>query len=251
MPDPHPGDSQVTQGGFLLEVRSVEGGYVPGCPILQGVSLGVKAGEIVTIVGPNGAGKSTLAKAILGLLPITGGDIVWQGRSLRALSPQTIVGLGIGYVPQNHNVFPSLTVAENLDLGGFLQPDRRQQRREALYQLFPRLAQRRQQRAESLSGGERQILAMAKALMLEPRLLVLDEPSAALSPPLTRFIFEQIQRINTQGTAILLVEQNARSALAFAHRGYVLEQGRDRFTGLGTDLLNNPQVAALYLGQKR
>ena len=236
----------------LLKVEEVYAGYQPGLSILQGVSLEVAAGEIVAIVGPNGAGKSTLAKAIVGLVPVQQGEIYLQNQSLSALPPHDIIPLGVGYVPQINNVFPSLTVAENLEMGAFAAalstPALRSLLRE-LYETFPALAQRQQQRAGSLSGGERQILAMAKALILKPQLLVLDEPSAALSPRLVQTIFEQIQTINDRGTAILLVEQNARSALKLAHRGYVLDQGKDRFSGRGTELLENPQVANLYLGR--
>ncbi|MGA1132231.1 MAG: ABC transporter ATP-binding protein [Prochlorotrichaceae cyanobacterium] len=236
----------------LLKVEQVYAGYQPGLSILQGISLEVAAGEIVAIVGPNGAGKSTLAKAIVGLVPLQQGEIYLQNQSLSALPPHEIIPLGVGYVPQINNVFPSLTVAENLEMGAFAAalsaPALRSLLRE-LYETFPTLAQRQQQRAGSLSGGERQILAMAKALILKPQLLVLDEPSAALSPRLVQTIFEQIQSINDRGTSILLVEQNARSALKLAHRGYVLDQGKDCFSGKGIELLENPQVANLYLGK--
>jgi neutral amino acid transport system ATP-binding protein len=242
------------QASPLLRVEAVYAGYQPGLPILQGVSVAVREGEIVTIVGPNGAGKSTLAKAILGLVAVTEGEIRLHNRSLLGLDPHEIVGFGIGYVPQLNNIFPSLTVAENLEMGAFAAQLRMAQFRsrcEQIYEIFPKLADRQDQRAGSLSGGERQVLAMGKALMLNPQVLVLDEPSAALSPQWVQLVFEQIQRINHRGTAILLVEQNAKSALKIAHRGYVLDQGKECFTGTGLALLSDPQVGNLYLGKGR
>ena len=236
----------------ILSIHQVYAGYQTGLPILQGVSLQVDAGEIVTIVGANGAGKSTLAKAILGLVPVSQGDILFKNRSLLSLQSHTIVSLGIGYVPQANNVFPSLTVAENLEMGTFLRSlsvDSIRSLQDEIYGIFPTLAARKHQRADSLSGGERQLLAMGKALISKPTLLVLDEPSAAISPRLVQTVFDRIQQINATGTAILLVEQNARTALKIAHRGYVFEQGRDRFTGSGQALLENPQLANLYLGR--
>ncbi|MFZ4665990.1 MAG: ABC transporter ATP-binding protein [Prochlorotrichaceae cyanobacterium] len=236
----------------ILLIDQVYAGYQPDLPILQGVSLRVDAGEIVTIVGANGAGKSTLAKAILGLVPVTQGDIQLENRSLLSLPSHAIVSLGIGYVPQGNNIFPSLTIAENLEMGTFLRSLSAASIRslqDEIYAIFPTLADRKHQRAGSLSGGERQMLALGKALILKPKLLVLDEPSAAISPRLVQTIFDLIQQINATGTAILLVEQNARTALKIAHRGYVLEQGRDRFTGSGQALLDNPQLANLYLGK--
>lgn len=248
----------------LLRVEQVYAGYQPGLSILQGLSLQVSAGEIVAIVGPNGAGKSTLAKAIVGLVPIRQGEIYLhipaqresthsvQTQALSGVPPHCIVTLGVGYVPQINNVFPSLTVVENLEMGAFaLDGASLRSGLDELYEQFPSLAQRQHQRAGSLSGGERQLLAMAKALILKPQLLVLDEPSAALSPRLVQAIFQQIQAINDRGTAVLLVEQNARSALKLAHRGYVLDQGKACFTGSGADLLSDPQVGNLYLGKGR
>lgn len=245
---PSPDDRQSP----LLQVEQVYAGYQPGLSILQGISIQVAVGEIVAIVGPNGAGKSTLAKAIVGLVPIHQGEIYVQGHPLSGIPPHRIVPLGVGYVPQMNNVFPSLTVRENLEMGAFpaaLGGASLRSGLEGLYEQFPTLAQREHQRAGTLSGGERQMLAMAKALILKPQLLVLDEPSAALAPRLVQALFQQIQAINDRGTAVLLVEQNARSALKLAHRGYVLDQGRACFTGSGSDLLTDPHVGALYLGK--
>ena len=241
----------------LLRVEGVYAGYQPGLSILQGISIQVGAGEIVAIVGPNGAGKSTLAKAILGLVPISQGEIYLLHQPLSQIPSHRIVSLGVGYVPQIHNVFPSLTVAENLEMGAFaktvsgesLTGASLRSRLQEIYEQFPALTPKQHQRAGSLSGGERQLLAMAKALVLKPPLLVLDEPSAALAPRLVQTIFHQIQAINDRGTAVLLVEQNARSALTLAHRGYVLDQGKACFTGSGAALLADPQVGHLYLGK--
>ncbi len=232
----------------LLEVKDVHAGYVKGLDILQGVNLRVYPGELVAILGPNGAGKSTLAKTIFGLLTPHQGEISFKGKSIGGLKSNQIAQQGMCYVPQIANVFPSLTIEENLDMGGYLRSDRLDPIKQQVYGMFPVLAQRRQQRAGTLSGGERQMLAMGRALMLQPSLLVLDEPSAALSPLLVNQVCDQILEIQKAGTAIMLVEQNARKALSMADRGYVLDTGRDRFEGPGLDLLNDPQVAALYLG---
>lgn len=208
----------------------------------------VHPGELVAIIGPNGAGKSTLAKAVFGLLTPNAGKITFKGESIAGLKSDQIVKRGMCYVPQISNVFPSLTVEENLEMGAFVRDVNLQPLKDEIFTKFPRLAERRKQRAGTLSGGERQMLAMGKALMLQPSLLLLDEPSAALSPILVNSVFEQIREINRGGTAIVLVEQNAKKALEMADRGYVLEAGRDRFEGRGIDLLNNPKVAELYLG---
>lgn len=232
----------------LLEVQDVYAGYLKGLDILQGVNLTVAPGELIAIVGPNGAGKSTLGKAIAGLLNPNRGQILFHGESIGQLQANEVVQRGICYVPQIANVFRSLTVEENLDMGAFILEQPIASLKERIFAMFPRLRERRYQRAGTLSGGERQMLAMGKALMLEPSLLVLDEPSAALSPILVKDVFAQIKAINSTGTSIILVEQNARKALEMADRGYVLEAGRDRFTGPGQDLLNDPKVAELYLG---
>jgi neutral amino acid transport system ATP-binding protein len=234
----------------LLGVFDLYAGYVPGLNILQGVNLEVFPDEIVAVIGPNGAGKSTLVKTLLGLLTPNQGSIQFENQTIVGLKPENIVALGLAYVPQLTNVFPSLTVEENLEMGAFLRSGALNPLKDRIYGLFPSLAQRRRQRAGTLSGGERQLLAMGKALILEPKLLILDEPSAALSPMLVNQVFEQIQQVNQTGTAIVLVEQNVRKALMVADRGYVLENGRDCFTGIGSELLNDPKIGQLYLGNK-
>lgn len=233
---------------LLLEVTDVHAGYLPGLDILQGVNFSIRSGELVTVIGPNGAGKSTLAKTIFGLLTPHRGSIYFKQESIVGLKPNEIVPRGICYVPQVSNVFPSLSVEENLEMGAFTLSSSLKALKQTIFQLFPVLFDRRQQRAGTLSGGERQMLAMGRALMLDPDLLILDEPSAALSPMLVTQTLEQIQQINQTGTAILLVEQNARKALALADKGVVLDTGRDRFEGPGPDLLNHPKVGELYLG---
>jgi neutral amino acid transport system ATP-binding protein len=232
----------------ILEVQNVHAGYVKDLNILQGVNMKVFPGELVAIIGPNGAGKSTLAKTVFGLLTPHTGSIHFNGKEIGGLKSDQIVRQGMCYVPQLANVFPSLTVEENLEMGAFVRDVALQPLKDEIFYRFPRLAERRKQRAGTLSGGERQMLAMGKALMLKPILLLLDEPSAALSPILVNSVFEQIKQINQDGTAIVLVEQNARKALEMADRGYVLEAGRDRFEGAGSELLNNPKVGELYLG---
>lgn len=232
----------------LLEVRNVFAGYVKGLDILQGVNLTISPGELVAVIGPNGAGKSTLGKTIAGLLNPNQGQILLKGEDISQLKADRIVRKGVCYVPQIANVFRSLTVEENLEMGAFTIESPLSPLKNKIFTMFPRLAERRGQRAGTLSGGERQMLAMGKALMLDPSVLVLDEPSAALSPILVNSVFEQIQAVSRMGTAIILVEQNARKALQMCDRGYVLEAGRDRFSGFGLELLNNPKVAELYLG---
>lgn len=234
----------------LLEVENVYAGYVKDLDILQGVNFKIYPGELVAVIGPNGAGKSTLAKTIFGLLTPHQGKITFKGESIGGLKSDQIVQKGMCYVPQIANVFPTLTVEENLEMGAFIRNDSLQPLKDKIYATFPVLAERRRQRAGTLSGGQRQMLAMGRALMLQPSLLLLDEPSAALSPILVNNVFEQIRQINSGGTAIVLVEQNAKKALEMAHRGYVLEAGRDRFSGPGIELLNDPKVGELYLGVK-
>ncbi|WP_448534638.1 ABC transporter ATP-binding protein [Parathermosynechococcus lividus] len=235
----------------LLQVCDVYAGYIPDADILRGVNVRLEAGELIALIGPNGAGKSTLAKTIAGLLTPRRGTITLEGEDITYLRPNQVVKKGIGYVPQIANVFRSLTVEENLDMGAFITSGNITALKQRVYDTFPRLWERRQQRAGTLSGGERQMLAMGRAMMLNPRILVLDEPSAALSPALVSDVFTKIKEINAQGTAIILVEQNARKALAMSDRGYVLEMGKDRYEGLGSDLLNDPKVGELYLGITR
>lgn len=241
------GDLQISDQ-LILEARNIVAGYVDGVDILQGANLTVYKGELVTVIGSNGAGKSTLAKTIFGLVPVRSGEILFGDRSLIGLKPEQIVRYGISYVPQIANVFPSLSISENLDMGAYTREGNITEVKNKIYETFPVLAKRRNQRAGTLSGGERQMLAMGRAMMLEPKLLILDEPSAALSPILVKDIFDLIQKINQGGTSIILVEQNARKALAIADRGYVMHLGKDEFTGKGSDLLNDPEVAELYLG---
>ena len=232
----------------ILEVEDVYAGYVQDLNILQGINFYVSPGELVAVIGPNGAGKSTLAKTIFGLLSPNQGNIRFKGEDISRLKSDRIVKRGMCYVPQISNVFAALSIEENLEMGAFVLRGSPQPLKDKVYTMFPRLAERRYQQAGTLSGGERQMLAMGRALMLDPDLLLLDEPSAALSPILVSNVFEQIKAINQTGTAIVLVEQNAKKALAMCDRGYVLENGRDRFMGPGQALLNNPKVGELYLG---
>ena len=232
----------------LLEVKNVHAGYVKGLNILQGINFKIAPGELVAVIGPNGAGKSTLAKAIFGLLAPQQGQIIFKGKNIAGLKSDKIVKQGMCYVPQITNVFASLSIEENLEMGAFIRNGSIDSLKQKIYTMFPKLGSRRRQKAGTLSGGERQMLAMGKALMLEPDLLLLDEPSAALSPILVNSVLEQVKAINQTGTAIVLVEQNAKKALAMADRGYVLENGRDRYEGRGIDLLEDPKVGALYLG---
>lgn len=238
----------MTSAEPLLQVEDVYAGYIQDLDILQGVNFKIHPGELVAVIGPNGAGKSTLAKTIFGLLTPHRGRINFKGENIAGLKSNQIVQRGMCYVPQIANVFPSLTVEENLEMGAFTRSTSLKPLKQQIFDTFPILAERRRQRAGTLSGGERQQLAMGRALMLQPNLLLLDEPSAALSPLLVNSVFERIQQINQTGTAIVLVEQNARKALAMADRGYVLDTGRDRFEGPGPDLLNDPKVGELYLG---
>ena len=231
----------------LLSLQDVRGGYGE-VDILQGVSLEVAAGEIVVIVGPNGAGKSTALKSVFGLVQIRGGRVVFDGRDLTGQRPDQIVRAGISFVPQTENVFPTLTVEENLDMGAYLRDDDTRQQKAKVYELFPPLLEKRRQAAGTLSGGQRQMVAMGRALMLDPKLLLVDEPTAGLSPLFMDQIFEILRAINRTGVAILMVEQNAKQALAIADRGYVLAIGQNRHTGTGRALLEDPAVAEMFLG---
>ena len=233
---------------ILLSASNVVAGYVPGVNILNGCDLELARGELVGIIGPNGAGKSTLLKALVGLIGITEGTVVFQDQEITGMKAHTLVSRGIGYVPQNNNVFPRLTVEENLEMGLFLRPKRFAARLTEVCDLFPLLGERRKQRAGSLSGGERQMLAMGRALMMEPTVLLLDEPSAGLSPLYQDEVFIRCRRINAAGVSIVMVEQNARRCLEICHRGYVLDQGRNAYTDTGDALLEDPKVIELYLG---
>lgn len=232
----------------LLKVEKIKAGYGE-TEILHSVSCEIKEGEIVTIIGPNGAGKSTLMKAILGLLKPTQGRIIFNGKDITGKNPNQIVREGICYVPQSDNIFPSLTVEENLEMGAFIRKDDYKNKIEEIYEIFPDLKERRKTKAKKLSGGQRQMVAIGRALMLDPLLLLLDEPSAGLSPKLVQVIFEKIEKINEKGVSILMVEQNARKALSISHRGYVLVMGKNRFEGSGDAILNNEEIGKLYLGE--
>ena len=233
----------------ILECNGIAAGYVKGLNILQGVDLVVSEGEIVSIIGPNGAGKSTLLKAIMGLLNISAGRFFIEGIEKTNLPTHKIVNEGVGYVPQVENVFPSLTIEENLEMGSWSLGKKGKQSIEKLFQDFPLLNERRKEKAGNLSGGQRQILALARALVTSPKLLLLDEPSAGLSPLAIDDVFKTIKESNEKGVPILLVEQNAKRALKFSDRGYVLDQGRNAYQGTGKDLLDDPRVVDLYLGK--
>jgi ABC-type branched-subunit amino acid transport system ATPase component len=233
--------------GAVLYAEDVVAGYVPEVDILNGVSLEVRQGEVVTVIGPNGAGKSTLIKTIFGLLTPREGRIELRGDDIVGRKPHDITRSGMSYVPQLDNVFPSLTVYENLEMGS-LDPSGSRERIGAMFELFPRLGERRDQVVGTMSGGERQMVAMARALMPDPQVLLLDEPSAGLAPAFVDAIFDKVEEINRTGMTIVMVEQNARRALGMSHRGYVLDVGSNRFHGSGRDLLEDPKVAELYLG---
>jgi neutral amino acid transport system ATP-binding protein len=234
---------------FVLEIAGLVAGYSPEVDILNGVSISVLENEVVTVVGPNGAGKSTLMKSAFGLVKTKKGRIALRGQEIAGKRPYEIARLGMGYVPQRENVFESMTVVENLELGAVARPGTKVRARiEELLALFPRLAKRRSQSVGTMSGGERQMVAMARALMPKPDMLLLDEPSAGLAPLFVDAMFEQVETINRAGVTILMVEQNARRALELSHRGYVLDLGRNQFEGRGSDLLDDTRLAELYLG---
>jgi branched-chain amino acid transport system ATP-binding protein len=233
----------------LLELRDVQAGY-GSIQILHGVSLHVNAGEVVSVIGPNGAGKSTTFKVIMGFINHLGGDIVFDGRSLVGQRADGVLALGLGYVPQGRVVFATMTVRENLEMGAYLERDagRLQQAMDFVYGLFPRLYERRRQMAGTMSGGEQQMLAMGRALMMRPKMMMLDEPSLGLSPRFVDEVFDKIVDLARGGLTVMLVEQNAARALEISDRGYVLELGRNRFEGTGRALLDNPEVRTMYLG---
>ncbi|MGH9134984.1 MAG: ABC transporter ATP-binding protein [Ilumatobacteraceae bacterium] len=241
-------DAAAIADPAVLEAHDLIAGYVPEVNILNGCNLVVNPGEFVGVIGPNGAGKSTLLKAVLGQCSVRSGRVMLGADDITGKQAHELVPMGVAYVPQNDNVFPSLTVRENLEMGCFLKPSLFSTRFEYVTELFPRLRERASQRAGALSGGERQMVAMSRALMLEPTVLLLDEPSAGLSPSLQDEVFVQCRRINATGVAILMVEQNARRCLQVVHRGYVLDQGRNAYTGTGRELLADPNVIELYLG---
>jgi len=231
----------------LIELKHVVGGY-GGAPILNGVNMAIDKSDIGVIVGPNGAGKSTTLKAIFGLLKVTGGTIEFGGENVANSLPDKLVPKGLSFVPQEKNVFTSMSVEENLEMGAFTRTDDFSDTMDWVYAMFPVLAEKRRQPAGELSGGQRQMVAMGRALMSKPSLLMLDEPSAGLSPRYVIEIFETIQRVNKEGVGILMVEQNARQALAFATKGFVLAGGQNRYTGTGAELIADPEVAKSFLG---
>jgi branched-chain amino acid transport system ATP-binding protein len=232
----------------LLDARGVVAGYLPGVDILRGVDLTLDEGELVGIIGPNGAGKSTLVKALFGLVEVRDGTVTLRADDISNLPAHDLVARGVGYVPQLRNVFQTLTVEENLRMGLYLRPGIWSERFAAVTELFPLLAQRRGQRAGLLSGGERQMLAMGRALMMDPSVLLLDEPSAGLSPANQDMVFDTVRAIADSGVSVIMVEQNARRCLLICDRGYVLDQGRNAYTGTGQELLHDPKVIDLYLG---
>ena len=233
----------------VIECNGIAAGYVKGLNILQGVDLVVNEKEIVSIIGPNGAGKSTLLKAIMGIINISGGRFFINGVEKTNTPTHQIVNEGVGYVPQVENVFPSLTIEENLEIGSWSVKDNIKQSISKIFDDFPMLKERQRDKAGNLSGGQRQILALARALVTSPSILLLDEPSAGLSPVAIKEVFEIVKEINSRGVAILLVEQNATRALNFSDRGYVLDQGRNAYQGKGQELLDDPRVIDLYLGK--
>ena len=233
----------------VIECNGIAAGYVKGLNILQGIDMIINEKEIVSIIGPNGAGKSTLLKAIMGIINISGGRFFIDGVEKTNTPTHQIVKEGVGYVPQVENVFPSLTIEENLEIGSWSIDTSIKQSISKIFDDFPMLKERRKDKAGNLSGGQRQILALARALTTSPKILLLDEPSAGLSPVAIKEVFEIVKEINSKGVAILLVEQNAKRALNISDRGYVLDQGRNAYQGKGQELLNDPRVVDLYLGK--
>jgi branched-chain amino acid transport system ATP-binding protein len=236
---------------MLLELKEIVVGYLRGIDVLQGVSLQVNSGELVCLIGPNGAGKSTVLRTISGLLKPTRGQIIFDGADIGGLRPDVVLRRGIAHVPQGHSAFPEMSVYENLLMGAYTLKDRAERRRrlDRVYGMFPLLAERRNEKAGNLSGGEQKILEVGRALMLAPRMMLLDEPSLGLAPKMIQLVFETIKRLQDEaGLTILMVEQNAKSALAIADRAYVLELGQQRLEGPASTLLNDPRVARLYLG---
>ncbi|TDC46052.1 ABC transporter ATP-binding protein [Actinomadura sp. KC345] len=232
----------------LLVAEKVVSGYIPDINILNGCDLTLAKGEVVAVIGPNGAGKSTLVKTMFGLIPVRSGEIRLKGSSITNRTAHELVSRGVGYVPQTQNVFPSLSVEENLEMGLYLRPKLWNERFAFVCEVFPLLGERRKQKAGALSGGERQMVAMGRALMMDPSVLMLDEPTAGLSPKFQDEVFEQVKQINASGVSIVMVEQNARHCLQISDRGYVLDQGRNAYTGTGEELLRDPKVIELYLG---
>jgi branched-chain amino acid transport system ATP-binding protein len=237
----------VSEPDLILDMNALVGGY-GGNDILKGASLTVRRNEIVVIVGPNGAGKSTLMKSAFGLVKIRQGSVTFEGEDITNMRPDLVVRRGMSYVPQEKNVFPSMTVQENLEMGGYLRKRGIAEKMDHIFQIFPRLKERRKQAAGSMSGGERQMVAMGRALMLDPTLILMDEPTAGLSPLFIEQTFDRIIEVNKLGISVLMVEQNAKQALEIAHRGYVLAMGRNRHEDTGAGLLGNQEIAEMFLG---
>ena len=245
MSDPQTSDPQTP---LVVDVRNLTAGYLPGVNILNDCSVSASRGELIGIIGPNGAGKSTLLKAIFGQVRVRSGEVLLNGDSITSLPANKLVSLGVGYVPQNNNIFPTLSIEENLQMGLFQNPKAYAERLEFVTGIFGELSSRLKQRAGSLSGGERQMVALSRALMMDPHVLLLDEPSAGLSPVRQDEAFIRVSEINKAGVTIIMVEQNARRCLQICDRGYVLDQGKDAYTGRGRELLHDPKVINLYLG---
>ncbi len=243
--------SNNNKGRPLLRIRDVYAGYTADTDILKGVNLEVHPGEIICVIGPNGAGKSTVFKAVYGFLNIRRGKVIFAGRDITENTPQQNLRAGISNVPQLRSVFPQMTVYENLEMGMYIEKDKQRiaQRIEYVLDLFPRLAERRKQMAGTMSGGEQRMLEIGRALMLEPKLVLMDEPSAGLAPLIVRMIFDNVRRLNEElGLTVLMIEQNARQGLEISHRGYVLELGENSYRGTGQELLNNDEVRRAFLG---
>jgi branched-chain amino acid transport system ATP-binding protein len=238
----------MSEKSLVVHADDLVAGYLPGINILNGCSLTAYDGELIGIIGPNGAGKSTLLKAIFGQVNIRSGKVLLNGEDITGLKANKLVEKGVAFVPQTNNVFPSLTIEENLEMGVFQNPKRFKERFEFVTSIFPDLGKRRSQRAGSLSGGERQMVAMGRALMIDPKVLLLDEPSAGLSPVRQDETFIRVKEVNAAGVTVIMVEQNARRCLQICDRAYVLDQGKDAHTGTGRELLNDPKMIELYLG---
>ncbi len=241
----------MTTTAPILDVRSVVGGYRPGLPILHGVSIEVRLGEVVTIIGPNGAGKSTLVKAIAGFVQITEGDVCLDGAAITNFPAHGLIEKGVAFVPQRENVFTSLTVHENLRIGAYAVAGKVEDRIDQAYEMFPVLAERRREKARVLSGGERQMLAISRALLPRPRIVMLDEPTAGLAPRIASEVLDRIQILAGTGMAVLMVEQNAKAALLRSDRGYVLAEGHNYVAGAASALLDDPAVRAAFLGGRK
>ncbi|WP_062316782.1 ABC transporter ATP-binding protein [Demequina maris] len=238
----------MTDKPVILNADNLIAGYLPGINILNGCSMEVKEGELIGIIGPNGAGKSTFLKALFGLVPVRDGSVTLGGEDITNLRADELVKRGVGFVPQTNNVFPSLTIEENLEMGAYQASKNFKKQLKKIGDLFPVLIERKNQRAGSLSGGERQMVAMARALMMDPHVLLLDEPSAGLSPARQDETFVRTREINKTGVTVIMVEQNARRCLQICDRGYVLDQGTSAYTATGQELLKDPKVIELYLG---